>query len=115
MTSEIYNIISSEYKRIKSKNPSYSLRAYAAKLQIPPSALSEILNGKRSITDKMAKRIVGRLNLSKSKQAILLELNSIKIEQLSEDLTLDYFRTISDWHYFATLSLAELSTFKDEA
>jgi len=40
-----------------SSNPSYSLRAFAKHLNIEPSALSKILNGKRRISKKMFTKI----------------------------------------------------------
>jgi transcriptional regulator with XRE-family HTH domain len=45
----------------RSRNPAFSLRAFARKLEMSPSAISELLNGKRRVSRKLASRIVGNL------------------------------------------------------
>ena len=54
------------------KNPHYSLRSFAKSLEISPSALSAILNKKRNLTDKTAKRLALKLDFSLSKVRSLL-------------------------------------------
>lgn len=114
MQQEIINRLSKEFTRARAKNPSYSLRAFSKKLGLQPSALSEILNGKRIVSNKMGKRILDGLGMN--------PLESNKIISGSEDnkteetnLTLENFKVISDWHYFAILSLAEIEDFSVEA
>ena len=46
------------------KNPNYSLRAFAKSLDIGPSALSQIVRGKRKLTKKMTLRLADRLDIS---------------------------------------------------
>lgn len=53
--------IRSEFEILQRKNPAYSMRAFAKKLQLSPSALSEIISGKRKISKKMALRILDRM------------------------------------------------------
>ncbi len=52
-------------ERLK-KNQRYSIRAFAKALQIPHTALAEIINGKRPLSAKMQKRISMALGLSPS-------------------------------------------------
>jgi uncharacterized protein (TIGR02147 family) len=109
------------------KNPSYSLRAFAKKLNLSPSALSEILNGKRKVSKKMAIMIYERLGANpldmnelnssfdkKSKKESELELlesdGSEKLNFL--ELSADQFNIIEKWHHFALLSLIETKDFK---
>ena len=56
------------------KNPAFSLRAFARKLDLSPSALSEILKGKRRVSKKLAQRVVTNLCLAQSEAQSLLEL-----------------------------------------
>ena len=73
MQQEIIHEVIQQFSQIKGKNPNYSLRAYSKKLDIPHSALSEILNGKRKLTKKMATRILINLKLVSSEQERILK------------------------------------------
>ncbi|OFZ49065.1 MAG: hypothetical protein A2381_15815 [Bdellovibrionales bacterium RIFOXYB1_FULL_37_110] len=112
MDFNVQKIIIDEFKSIKVQNPAYSIRAYAKKLNIPVSALSNFLNGKRSITRKMALKIIPKLNISPDIKTKLLFKQFKSDDGSKQTLTLDYFATISDWYYFAILSLAEIDNFK---
>lgn len=59
----IQDKIRSQFARLQSKNPAFSLRAFALKLDISPSAFSEIMSGKRKISKKMAVKILERMHL----------------------------------------------------
>lgn len=109
MQNEIIKRLSNEYTRGRAKNPSYSLRAFSNRLGIQVSALSEILNGKRVISKKMGLRILSGLGLSPVESSNILSSSGGEQEA---NLSLDYFKAVSDWYYFAILSLAEISNFK---
>jgi len=109
MQNEIIERLSNEYTKARAKNPSYSLRAFSNRLGIQVSALSEILNGKRVISKKMGHRILSGLGVSPiESKNILSGIN----EEDDSSLSLDYFKVISDWYYFAILSLAEIPNFE---
>lgn len=113
MQQEIINRLSREYTSARGKNPSYSLRAFSKKIGIQPSALSEILNGKRVVSSKMGKRILDGLgtNPIESKKIITgFQDNNTE----TANLNLEHFKVISDWYYFAILSLAEIEDFSIE-
>ena len=118
---EIRKIIDEEITRAKIHNPAYSLRAFAKKLSIQPSALSEILNGKREVTRKMAVRILEPLFINPKKiRDLTAGLQNKKSPQLkattSQEFTqvnMDHYHVISEWYYFAILSLAETKDFSD--
>lgn len=55
--------IQSEFETRRIRNPNYSLRAFARDLQTSPSRLSEAINGKRGISEELARRIVKTLRL----------------------------------------------------
>ncbi len=127
---ELQNKIRSNLDLIKIKNPQFSLRAYAKKLDLAPSALSEILNGKRKISKKLATRILNRMNLSPAESNKVLELFDRKAKGLDFDessrldtppaninflqLSSDQFNMIAEWQHFALLSLMETKGFKSE-
>ncbi len=128
---EMQNLIRANLDQIKIKNPGFSLRAYAKKLELSPSALSEILNGKRKISIKLAARILDRMNLSPDVTNPVLGLFEKKIRDLdfieSEDtqpeaapaidflqLSSDQFNLIAEWQHFALLSLMETKNFKSD-
>lgn len=109
MQNEIIERLSNEYTKARAKNPSYSLRAFSSKLGIQVSALSEIFNGKRVISKKMGLRILSGLGLSPIESEHIL---SDSREDGKSNLSLDYFKAVSDWYYFAILSLAEIPNFE---
>ena len=128
---EMQNLIRSNLDQIKIKNPGYSLRAYARKLELSPSALSEILNGKRKISQKMAARILDRMNLSPEITAPVLNLfgKTKSLDFMESDiepdlptptpidflqLSSDQFNLIAEWQHFAVLSLMETKNFKSD-
>ncbi|MBI2609109.1 MAG: helix-turn-helix domain-containing protein [Deltaproteobacteria bacterium] len=75
-----------KFLEIKMKNPHYSLRAFSNKLGLSSSSVSEILNGKRRISIKMAKRIIQKLELSPRERSNLLELFPKKSKEDVEEI-----------------------------
>ncbi|OFZ19097.1 MAG: hypothetical protein A2X94_10125 [Bdellovibrionales bacterium GWB1_55_8] len=123
----IQKVLNEELVNLKLKNPSYSLRAFARKLGITPSALSEVLNGKRNISGKLAERLADRLMLDPEKKQNLLmtfsqekrrqaaaSVHGSSTQRASIQLGMDHFKTVSDWYHFAILSLAETKTFRSD-
>lgn len=121
------------FEEIKVKNASYSLRAFARKLDLSPSALSEIFNGKRRISQKIALRVLERLNYAPNEIARLLSslddktpgsaavdakrnTTQLSLQRKVDFLQLsnDQFNMIGEWQHFALLSLIETKNFKSE-
>ena len=113
------------------KNPQFSLRAFAGQLNMSPSNLSRILNGKRNLTTKMAAHVSMLLGHSEVERAyfsdlILLEeskndkVKQSIIERIEKRRSIDHprtvdldaFRIISDWYHFALLALTKTKGFK---
>jgi len=110
------------------KNPSYSLRALAKQLKVPSSQLSETLNGKANFSVATARRIAHELELSTeeaeyfslSVQVETEKSNAIReqlIDRLNRfrpdtrpinDLSVDVFKQIADWHHAAILELVNV-------
>ncbi|UXR64806.1 TIGR02147 family protein [Bdellovibrio bacteriovorus] len=101
-------------------NPNYSLRSFARSLQVEPSALSQMINGKRPITEKMKMRLGSALGLTTDQLRRLPASaeamqghNEIRIQ--FQQLTMDSFAVISDWYHYAILELTYLEDFKSDA
>jgi len=110
MQTEIIAKLTNEYTKTKSRNPSYSLRAFSSRIGIPVSALSEILNGKRELTNKMAKRILDGLGVNPLESQRIID--GFENQDSDENnLNLQQFKVISEWYCFAILSLAEINDF----
>lgn len=115
----IQRTLSEALTNAKIKNPAFSLRAFAKRLKINPSALSEILNGKRCISEGLAKRLVDNLALDpKSRQSVLSLFEPETQDEKKSDnyleLSVDQFKVISEWYHFAILSLAETEGFQSD-
>ncbi len=111
-----------EYLSRKTKNHSYSLRAFARQLHLTSGSLSELLSEKRPVTLKLALRLADRLNLSAEDRTRFLEivhrerssdLLSKKMgakEKVPNDyrqLSEDRFNVIAEWYHFAIMALFE--------
>jgi uncharacterized protein (TIGR02147 family) len=131
-TTELYkHYLNSELAQRCEKNPSYSLRAFAKALEIDAGTLSKILSGRQSLSFKMAKKIVPKLELNPSQQAQFFQsladhqgerkLKSSAIpfevkerEYKGSDLSIEYYRVISDWYHIALMEMTFLKRFKPE-
>lgn len=110
-----HELLASEFKKRKERNPNFSLRSFAKWLGVSPAQLSQMIAGKRPVTLKSMKKITERLGLSPSekKSLILTFLQQKKFIENSEEKKVlkmqeDQFRLISDWYHFAILSLSQL-------
>lgn len=62
------------FETSKEKNPFFSLRAFARKIELSPSAVSEIISGKRKVTRKVVVKVLKNLNLSEKEANEILTL-----------------------------------------
>lgn len=108
----------------RDRNPSFSGRAFAKRLGISPGALSEILNGTRIVSRKIAARVCDRLFLDPMERTLLLkQFPEKKIKTPPHEaqekldymkLTSDQFKMMSEWYYFAILAFMKTSHFKSD-
>ncbi|WP_413287705.1 TIGR02147 family protein [Bdellovibrio sp. HCB337] len=99
-------------------NPNYSLRSFARSLQVEPSALSQMINGKRPITEKMKLRLGSALGLSVEqlhKLPTSEDMTAVRAAPEFQQMTLDSFAVISDWYHYAILELTYIDGFKSDA
>jgi uncharacterized protein (TIGR02147 family) len=111
-----------KYDELHSKNSSYSLRAFSKKIDVHPAALSEIIRGKRVISKKLATRIASSIVFNELEREEILSAvaqNAATLKELSSrktvkavELELDQYYLVSEWYYYAILSLAETADYK---
>lgn len=101
------------------ENPQYSLRAFAMDLGTDHSTLSQILRGKRRLTEETIRRLGGKLGLSDGEIRALCAHEKltggpagagpeiIEARRLSEYAA----KVVSEWHHFAILELTHVEDF----
>lgn len=115
-------------------NPQYSLRSFSKNLGLAASTLSEILSGKKNLSQNLSFKISQNLGLSKLeceyfcllteleraknaeiKELILDKINTINPNRESHDLSVDIFRYLSDWYHLPILVLTGVKNFEFNA
>ncbi len=113
--SRLFALLKEEFDEKQARNPLFSLRAYANQLGISAATLSRIFNGKRAVSKRAAVRLLHRLQIDKPLLAARLinEASENKSDpETFTELDTDQIALLSDWYYFAILSLMETREFK---
>lgn len=108
---ELKKALQFKLAEMQTKNPQYSLRAFAKNLGVHAASLSEFFNDKRQFSPKLQKKILEKLNLSPDKKSALLSV----IDQTEEaptnvervQLDTDNYFLVSDPIYYSILCLIE--------
>ena len=110
----------------RSKNPAFSVRAFAKKIGMAPSATNEILKGERRVSHKLAEKIADNLLLDPTERMNLLKDFPVKLGRKSKykegkaldleqvKLNAQQFDLISDWSHYAILNLLETKDVKTD-
>lgn len=119
MENSLSRSLAARLTQMRKRNPRFSVRALARKLNLQPSATNEILKGKRRVSRKLAERITDQLQLSPTERHEILRdfekkgpvrnrLKSVETE-VSESVFLSSaeFKKMAKWTHLATLSLLE--------
>lgn len=114
----IQELIQAELLRRKKNNKSYSLRAFAQLLDIPPGRLSEIISGKRVATAAVQQKILKQLGATDIKN--FLDVSVTKNFKFNERKDYHFvpdetFSVLADWYHFAILALMDTASFKNDA
>jgi uncharacterized protein (TIGR02147 family) len=131
LSQETYQaILTAKYNDRLERNAQYSLRSFAQKLKMPPSALSEVLSGKRGISRNRAENIAKTLGMTPLETVYFVSLvescharskgvreisrsRALKCRQIFENpLNQDHFQFIANWWHFAILELSRTKGFK---
>lgn len=100
--------IQSEFTQRLSKNPSYSLRAFAHQLGVNHATLSALLSGKRRFTRQRMRALGKSLGLSPAELGAFLGAKkepanpTLRYSQLQDEA----FSVMADWYFDAILELA---------
>lgn len=116
----LQSVLFKRFSELKARNGAYSVRAFAKRLGLSAAATNEILKGERNVSEKLAQRILLRLQMDPSERAQILSYFERKASQSARSapssqslkLSSDQFRTISDWVHFAIMSLIKTKGFK---
>ncbi len=116
-------VLNSKFNEIKSRNASFSVRAFAQQLGIQASAANEIMKGQRRISKQLAEKIIDKLKLDPEERTqSLIDFTDSKMKTASvtksnlgaRKLNSDQFELISNWVHFAILSLVKLNDFQSD-
>ena len=96
------------YIEEKKKSTNFSLRKFASSVSVSPSTISGFLNNKRGLSEKLAKRVLGQLDIDPKIKAEYLKGYYDKSHFSSENNTsFEIFKMLSDWRYYAVLAILE--------
>lgn len=121
-----------EFRARRSRNPDYSLRAFARDLGMPASKLSQNLRGLCGISVAKAETIADKLQMRDDDRRLFLALvesqharsrvarqqaaNSLERirRDKMEELTVEQFAVMRDWYHLAILEMTEMEGFKGD-
>jgi len=114
-----------QFADLRSRNPAFSLRAYARRLGLNSGVLSAVMRGDRQVSSAWAQKIVPRMKLPAGQEkAIYQGLRAHELlkggrraAELPQVLRLksDEFRLIAESLHFALLALFDLDNFKSDS
>lgn len=123
----IQNLLRRKLSEAQTKNPMYSLRAFAGRLNLNAGALSGIINGKRMVSKKLARKLSDALMLDPKEKTELLKLFPLKqryakqssilndeVDSTYLEISASQFRVIAEWQHYAILSLINVKGFKSD-
>jgi uncharacterized protein (TIGR02147 family) len=126
-------ILAEEFERRRTRNPTYSLRAYARDLQVPAPKLSQYLSGSCGISSKRALAVGKILKLSELELELFVASAEAhharnqaartfaqqKVHRLLASsftaVNMEKFALIRDWHHLAILELFHVREFRSDA
>lgn len=121
---QLQRILQSKLSELRSRNPQFSIRAFARRLGMQASATNELLKGERTASRQLAERIADRLHLDPTEKFELLKCFPQRVRrkkgadpQAQRDylrLNSDQFSILSDWTHYAILSLIRTADFQSD-
>lgn len=114
------------------KNPAFTMRAFARDLNMSPAFLSQVLNGKRVLSEDRAHHVAERLKWKPERRDLFVDMlryHTAKDVQAKDyllkkigkskenynsryDLAVEHFKVISEWYHFAILELTEVNDYR---
>lgn len=113
--------LQAELARRCAGNPRYSLRAFARRLGVDHSTLSQLLRGRRALTRPAIERLGARLGLDAAaietyaaREPLWSALPGGRLAEMQQ-LTRDAASLVSEWHHYAMLELVRLKSFRPDS
>ena len=127
-TNDFLSYLQAELQERCSRNPQYSLRAFARSLNIGSSDLSKFIRRQRIPTERTVTRLSKHLSLDPDVIESFREVSrgqtdlkkkikkagSTSKKQKFKQISLDSFRVIADWYNLAILELMKINGFKTD-
>ncbi|MGE3682944.1 MAG: DUF4423 domain-containing protein [Bdellovibrionales bacterium] len=132
MAIQYQDFLLEEFRSRRSRNPHYSLRAFARDLDMPASKLSQNLRGLCGISVAKAEKIAVKLQLRDDEKQLFLALvesqharsrvarqqasdalQRIRLEKLDE-MSLEKFSAVRDWFHLALLEMTDIVGFRSD-
>jgi len=120
---DINQILLRKLDELCERNPGYSLRALAKKLNLSPSHLSRVLRQQKHLSYQTSLRIARELNIPQHETQEILDSATERKKtgrsnpvQSRDPKLLEYdtFKVISEWYYFPLLELVRTKGFKSQ-
>ena len=124
------NLLVEEMQRRRGKNPAYSVRAMARDLGLSPAFMSQVISGKRRLSEEKAQSMASRLSWSRPKTRLFLGLvrvdlcrdpklrSELRDQVVSENvagkgkrrgrIVENHFPDGLEWHHFALIEMADI-------
>lgn len=97
-----------KFDTMKAKNPRFSLRAFAGKMEIDPSSLSKVFSGKKSLSTETRLTCLKKIGATKKEIDVIMKTGAN--EPMSHQIIPeDVFEVLGNWRYFAVLEFLRIS------
>lgn len=107
---DFLQLITENFQQLKRRNPRYSLRAYAKKLEVSPGTLSEVMRAKLKLKPERMEKILYRLDIPvRRKNHLLLKMGKTAHHErqiVSKEAAL----FLAPWPHRAALHFFDLET-----
>lgn len=120
-TKDFRKYLQSEFAKRCGRNARYSLRTFARQLKTNPGTLSQILSGKRALSNETVKKLGDALGLdpktvsgfvvASAASSANSDIETVAHSRTAIELAYDTFNSISDYYHDAILELTHTKNF----
>ncbi len=120
LQSKVQDLLKERFQVIQRVQPGFSIRAFARELGLGVGTVSDVLNGKRKVSKKLAIQVSEKLKLEPREQAELLALcdsenPSYHVGRMEEEvLSGQDLLFLTQWHTVAIWNLMRLPSFQSD-
>lgn len=102
---EFNKILKTEFTKFKQANPRLSLRAFARKVGVSHSTLSELLRGKQKweISEVLVQKIIDNINLKPKDRERFLALMNKPVTHIRKQFPAEVHALLTDWTFLPIL------------